>query len=87
MTLEENVSDYDFIIIYYMVAGNSSGEITFDTSESKSYNAAYTYGNYCIANIALNTETNNITMSINSNDSTWSRTTYTYLTKVVGVKL
>ena len=88
INIEQNVNNWDFIIIYYWVAGNASGSIVFDTSETNSYQPAYCYSNnYCIGNVNLNVETNKITMTVTGNNSNWNQTSYSYLTKAIGVKL
>lgn len=88
INIEQNVNNWDFIIVYYRVAGNTSGSIVFDTTETSTYTPAYCYySDYCFGIITLNTETNKVTMTVKGSSSDWNQTTYSYLTKAIGVKL
>ena len=88
INIEQNVNNWDFIIVYYMVAANTSGSIVFDTTETSTYHPTYCNSyEYCLGSVDLNVETNKITMTVTGSSSTWNQTTYSYLTKAIGVKL
>ena len=85
--LEKNIKDYDFLLVYY-TAANNIGNVVFDTSESYEMIADYTHGtNYLMATIKMDIDTNSILMTTNSNESGWGNSSYSYIRKVVGVKL